>query len=99
VQEIKKRYRERVRIYTAGNKWEPRSYNLEGTVNDLGILQYENTGSSYRKCDLVLVIIFTEQPSYLPLELMVCGCLVLTSYDPATTWFLKDCINCLLTKP
>jgi len=29
--------------------------------------------------------------------LMASGCLVVTNYNPATTWFLKDQENCLLS--
>ena len=41
---------------------------------------------------------FTRHPSYLPFEFMACGCPVLTNINPATTWFLKDGVNCLLTE-
>jgi O-antigen biosynthesis protein len=98
LQKIKKKYGECVRIYSAGSNWDPRSYDLEGIIN-LGILPYEKTGDLYRNCDLGLSFIFTKHPSYLPFELMACGCPVITNHNQATTWFLKDDINCLLTEP
>jgi hypothetical protein len=99
LQEIKRRHGELVKIFTAGSKWDPASYNLEDIVNDLGILPYEKTAALYRKCDLGIIFTLTKHPSYLPFELMACGCPVLTNYNQATTWFLKDGFNCLLTEP
>jgi len=99
LQKIKKKYGERVRIYTAGSRWNPRNYDLESDITDLGVLSYEKTAFLYRKCDLGIVFMFTKHPSYLPSELMACGSVVLTNYNPATTWFLKDGFNCLFTEP
>jgi O-antigen biosynthesis protein len=96
---IKKRYGNAVRIYAAGANWNLRTYKLEKTITNLGVLPYEKTGELYRKCDLGLVFMFTKHPSYLPFELMACSCPVLTNYNPATTWFLKDRTNCVLTEP
>ncbi len=44
-------------------------------------------------------MMFTKHPSYIPLELMACKCLVVSNYNPATTWLLKDEENCLLAQP
>jgi glycosyltransferase involved in cell wall biosynthesis len=96
---IKKKYGDYVRIYTAGEKWNPQNYDLDEVVSDLGVLPYKETGSLYRNCDLGIVFMFTKHPSYLPFELMNCGCVVLTNYNPATAWFFKDGINCSLTEP
>jgi glycosyltransferase involved in cell wall biosynthesis len=43
-------------------------------------------------------MMFTRHPSYLPFELMASGCLVVTNFNPATTWLLKDGDNCLLAE-
>jgi glycosyltransferase involved in cell wall biosynthesis len=99
LEEIKKKYGECVKIYTAGSEWNSRNYNLESVIDNLGRLSYEKTPFLYRKCDIGIVFMFTKHPSYLPFELMACGCVVLTNYNPATTWFLKDGFNCLLTEP
>ncbi len=96
---IKKKHGKMVTIFTAGSKWEPKNYRLESYFTDLGVLPYEQTASLYRKCDLGIVFMFTKHPSYLPFELMASGCPVLTNSNPATTWFLKDGINCILTEP
>ncbi|HLC01181.1 MAG TPA: glycosyltransferase family 4 protein [Candidatus Bathyarchaeia archaeon] len=96
---IKKRYGNTIKIYAAGANWNPRTYKLEKTITNLGVLPYERTGELYRNCDLGLVFMFTKHPSYLPFELMACSCPVLTNFNPATTWFLKDRTNCVLTEP
>lgn len=99
LERIKQKYGERVEIYAAGAAWDPRDYTLENVINNLGLLSYEETPVLYRKCDLGIVFMFTKHPSYLPFEFMACGCSVLTNYNPSTTWFLKDGVNCLLTEP
>jgi len=99
LERIKKKYGECVRIYTAGAQWNSQFYEAENIINNLGLLSYEETPFLYRKCDLGIVFMFTKHPSYLPFELMACGCTVLTNYNPATTWLLKDGFNCLLTEP
>ena len=99
LRKIKTRYGERVRIFTAGSRWNPKDYGLENLITTLGILPYKETATLYRNTDLGLVFMFTKHPSYLPFELMACGCPVITNKNPATTWFLKDENNCLLTEP
>ncbi len=41
----------------------------------------------------------TCHPSYLPMELMACGSLVVTNSNSDTSWLLKDGENCLLSAP
>jgi glycosyltransferase involved in cell wall biosynthesis len=41
----------------------------------------------------------TKHPSYLPLEMMACGTIVLANDNEANKWLLKDNINCLLFLP
>jgi glycosyltransferase involved in cell wall biosynthesis len=43
-------------------------------------------------------MMFTRHPSYLPFELMASGVLVVTNFNPTTTWMLKDGENCLLSE-
>jgi len=99
LQEVKRKYGERVRIYTAGTRWNPRNCNSEKTFIDLGTLPYRETASLYRKCDLGITFSISKHPSYIPFELMACGCPVLTNYNSSTTWFLKDGFNCLISEP
>ncbi len=87
-----------VQIVAAGAEWKPADYGLEGVVENLGVLRYEATADLYRTCHAGLVMMFTRHPSYLPMELMACGSLVVTNHNAYTEWLLKDRENCLLTE-
>lgn len=93
---VKKRMGHEVHLVVAGADWEVREYGLEGVIHNLGLLPYAVTGALYRACDAGIVLMMTRHPSYLPLELMACGTLVVTNKNPDTTWLLKDRENCLL---
>jgi glycosyltransferase involved in cell wall biosynthesis len=41
-------------------------------------------------------MMLTRHPSYIPLELMACGCVAVTNINGWTSWLLKDSENCLL---
>lgn len=94
---LKEKYGDRVEILTAGSVWDPAEFGLERVITNLGLLPYKRTGDLYRECDLGLVMMLTRHPSYLPLELMACGCTVVTNYNRFTSWLLKDGENCLLS--
>jgi O-antigen biosynthesis protein len=83
--ELKKRFKDSIYIYTAGADWSPSDYGLSGSVEHLGIMQYEATADLYRACD----------PSYLPFELMSTGAVVCTNFNRYTGWLLKNEENCL----
>lgn len=87
---------DQVLILNAGAPWDLHAYGLTGIVENLGLLGYHSTGALYRMCDAGLVMMMTRHPSYLPLELMACGSLVITNRNPDTSWLLKDGENCLL---
>ena len=93
---LKRRMGDRVSIVTAGDEWDPGRFGLGGLVRNLGLLNYRSTGALYRTCDAGLVMMATAHPSYLPLELMACGSLVVTNENPKTAWLLHDRANCLL---
>lgn len=95
---LKKKLGDKVEIVTAGADWQPEEYGLKGIVNNLGRLKYEETGELYRSCDAGLVMMFTKHPSYLPFELMACGCAVVSNFNESTTWLLKDKDNCILSQ-
>ena len=98
LKKLKEKMGEKVRIVTAGSGWSPKDYGMEGVIENLGLMKYEETAELYRRCDAGLIMMFTRHPSYLPLELMACGCPVVSNYNPATTWLLHDRENCLLTR-
>ena len=95
---MKHRLGANVRIVAAGASWDPGDHELKGVVENLGLLSYTQTADLYRTCDAGLVLMFTRHPSYLPLELMASGCLVVTNRNPATQWLLRDRENCLLAQ-
>jgi glycosyltransferase involved in cell wall biosynthesis len=95
---LKKRLGDRVRILAAGDRWNPKDFDLQGVVENLGLLDYQKTAEVYRASHAGLAMMFTRHPSYLPLEFMASGCLVVTNKNPATAWLLKDEENCLLSQ-
>jgi glycosyltransferase involved in cell wall biosynthesis len=99
LRDVKQRLGDRVSLLTAGAAWDLKEHALEGVVENLGLLNYQTTGALYRTCDLGLVMMMTRHPSYLPMELMACGSVVITNRNPDTAWFLKDGENCLLADP
>jgi len=66
-------------------------------IENLGILPYEETARLYRESDVGVALMLTRHPSYIPLELMACGCLVVTNKNHWTRWLLENGVNCLLT--
>ena len=89
----------RIEIVSAGSEWNPEDFGIEGTITNLGLLGYEETAELYRSCDFGLILMFTKHPSYLPMELMASGAIVISNYNDANTWLLKDKINCAVVEP
>lgn len=74
-------------IVTAGS-WA-RPDDLGKGIEHLGLLDYAETGTLYRRCDIGIALTVSEHPSYLPLELMACGVAV-TAFDiPEASWILR----------
>ena len=92
---LKHRLGSSLEILCAGAEFDPKRYGLEGVVEPLGWLPYEQTGDLYRTCHVGLSSMLTPHPSYLPLELMACGALVVSLRNPATEWLLKDGVTSL----
>jgi glycosyltransferase involved in cell wall biosynthesis/SAM-dependent methyltransferase len=95
---VKKALGDHVHIYSAGSDWSVADYSLQGIIENLGLLSYEDTARLYRESDLGVVMMLTRHPSYIPFELMASGCLVVTNVNPFTSWLLKDGVNCLLSR-
>ena len=93
---LKARLGDKLEIDCAGADWRPQDYGLRGAVNALGMLPYRETAELYRRCHVGLVMMMTRHPSYLPLELMACGALVVSNRNDANRWLLRDGENCLL---
>jgi glycosyltransferase involved in cell wall biosynthesis len=54
-----------------------------------GVLPVSELGALYRSCDVALVLSHTNL-SMLPLELMACGCAVVSNDGPNVEWLLTD---------
>ncbi|HKV41948.1 MAG TPA: glycosyltransferase family 4 protein, partial [Blastocatellia bacterium] len=94
---LKKNLGRRVRIVCAGGQWDAAQYGLDGVVENLGVLPYRETAELYRQSDVGVALMLTRHPSYIPLELMASGCLVVTNRNYWTRWLLEDGLNCLLS--
>lgn len=99
LKKLKSRYGADLDIVCAGTGWDPDDYGLGDVVRTVGLLPYTATGDLYRSCHAGFVMMMTKHPSYLPLELMACGATVVTNFNPANSWLLKDGENCLLSPP
>lgn len=99
LRKVKSRMGDEVLIVTAGETWDPADYGLENVLINLGLLDYRTTGALYRACDAGTSLMMTRHPSYLPLEHMACGSLVITNRNKDTEWLLKDGVNCCLAEP
>ena len=96
LRELKSHLGDRVRIVTAGSWARPE--DVGSGIQHLGLLDYRETGSLYRTCDVGVALTVSEHPSYLPLELMACGVPVVAFDNPAGYWLLRDGENCLLAR-
>ncbi|BAY12211.1 rhamnosyltransferase WsaF family glycosyltransferase [Calothrix sp. NIES-2098] len=99
MRQLKNRYGSGIEILSAGANWNPKDYGLQGVIENLGLLSYQATGDLYRSCHIGLSMMMTKHPSYLPLEMMACGVLVVSNINNSTKWLLKDRQNCLLSYP
>jgi glycosyltransferase involved in cell wall biosynthesis len=90
---------ENIEIVSAGSEWDPRDMGVEGIVENKGLLSYEDTAKLYRECNFGLIFMFTKHPSYITLELMASGAIVVTNYNDANEWLLKDGENCIIVEP
>jgi glycosyltransferase involved in cell wall biosynthesis len=96
---IKALLADKIDIVSAGSEWDTKDYGVKRIVTNLGLLSYEETADLYRSCNFGLILMFTKHPSYIPMELMASGSIVITNYNDANTWLLKDRVNCIVVEP
>jgi GT2 family glycosyltransferase len=88
-----------IEIVSAGSEWKPADFGVEGIVENLGLMSYHETAELYRSCDFGLILMFTKHTSYLPIELMASGAVVIANYNQTSTWLLNDGVNCIVAEP
>ncbi len=96
---LKERWKDQLHIITAGS-WAVSTDPVGASIVDnLGLLDYKATPDLYRSCDAGLVLTMSRNPSYVTLEMMASGSLVVSNYNPAASWLLRHGENCLLAEP
>lgn len=69
--------------------WEMNDIKFNHNVTNAGLLSLEELPEIYSKCDIALVLSFTNL-SLLPLEIMACGCVVVSNEGPNVEWLLNS---------
>jgi GT2 family glycosyltransferase/glycosyltransferase involved in cell wall biosynthesis len=95
---VKQHFGDSVRIVTVGGAWRPVDHDLEGVVEQLGVLtSLDDVAELYRRSHVGLVLMLTPHPSYQPLEYMACGCVTVTNKNLGTDWLFVNGENAVLT--
>lgn len=76
--------------------WDMGNYRFPHEHLNAGVLSLKELPDLYSQCDVGLVISFTNL-SLLPLELMACGCVVVSNDGPNNEWLLNGS-NCVMTE-
>ena len=69
--------------------WDSSDYLIDFPHKDVGILHHDQLPALYSQCDVALVLSLTDL-SLLPIELMACGCSVVSNGGENVEWFLND---------
>jgi len=69
--------------------WDVSGYQVPFPYLNAGVLPLEQLPDLYSQCDIALVLSFTNL-SLLPLEVMACGCAVVSNTGPNVEWLLND---------
>ncbi|HVX35832.1 MAG TPA: glycosyltransferase family 4 protein [Hyphomicrobium sp.] len=79
--------RPEIEICLAG--WNLGNYIIPFKARSAGLLSFSELAALYTQCDAALVLSLTNV-SLLPLELMACGCLVISNRGRNVEWLLDD---------
>lgn len=77
--------------------WDMNDFKFEHEFENAGLLSLEELPDIYSQCDIALVLSFTNL-SLLPLEIMACGCVVVSNEGENVEWLLND-NNAKLSSP
>jgi len=84
-----------VKFVLAG--WDISNYDIPFSYINAGIVPLDQLAELYNQCDVALVLSFTNL-SLLPLELMACGCPVVSNKGDNVEWLLNS-ENAVLVEP
>lgn len=90
---------DKVKIYSAGANWNPDQFNLNGIVENLGLLPLEKLPKFYESMDAGLFLMFSGHPGVIPFELMASRCPVVINKNNIEGWenIYIDGQNCILS--
>lgn len=69
--------------------WDMNDFKFDHQFQNAGLLSLEQLPDVYSQCDIALVLSFTNL-SLLPLEIMACGCVVVSNDGDNVRWLLND---------
>lgn len=84
-----------LKVVLAG--WDVKDHRIAFDYVDRGVLSLNELPDVYRQCQVALVISCSNL-SLLPLEIMACGCAVVSNKGPQVEWVLNS-NNSVLTEP
>src|SRR5260370_5562590 len=97
---VKKEFRQHVQIVSAGGVWNPSDFGAKDVVENLGLLPtVEDVASLYRSCHIGFVFMFTNHPSYQPIQMMASGMAVVANENSALRLLLRNNENSLVVEP
>ncbi|MFZ5580738.1 MAG: glycosyltransferase family 4 protein [Pseudomonadota bacterium] len=75
--------------------WDTSEFHIPFPHLNAGVVAHDGLPDLYRECDAALVLSFTNL-SLLPLEIMACGCPVVSNRGANAEWLLQNGHNALL---
>ncbi|MEY6432685.1 glycosyltransferase family 4 protein [Thioalkalicoccus limnaeus] len=78
--------------------WDCSAFAIPFPYRDMGVAPLDELPGLYAQCDVALVLSLTNL-SLLPLEVMACGCPVVSNRGPNVEWLLRDGENASLADP
>jgi glycosyltransferase involved in cell wall biosynthesis len=90
IKRLKPRFGSAIEINCAGAYFNAKDFGIDGYINYIGMLPYEETGNLYKSIDIGVSLMASSHPSYPPIEMMACGVTVVTNTNPATAKFFNQ---------
>ncbi len=98
---LKEKLGDQVEIVSAGADWDPKTYGVDGIIDNLGKISYSDLPEFYRSLDAGLMFMFSGHPGVIASELMASGVPVIVNEYDDPTWneLYVDGKTCLKSKP